>query len=160
KSSIAPPVYVEEVRADRKDYPIGGLIRLPARSRDIEISYTALNFSIPQKIRFRYKLEGRDQAWQDAGSRRQAFYSDLPPGDYRFRVIASNAEGVWNEAGASTNFSIAHAYYQTAWFGAGIVVAALTLAWGLYQLRVRQLAHQFDSRLQERLNERTRIARE
>ena len=160
KNRIPPPVYVEDVRADRKDYATGGLVRLPARSRDIEIGYSALSFSTPQKVRFRHKLEGRDQEWQDAGSRRQVFYSDLPPRHYRFRVMASNNEGVWNEAGASVDFSIAPAYYQTAWFRTGIVVAALTLVWGLYQLRVRQLAHQFDTRLQERLNERTRIARE
>jgi signal transduction histidine kinase/ligand-binding sensor domain-containing protein len=160
QNRIPPPVYVEDVRADRKDYATGGLVRLPARSHDIEIGYAALSFSTPQKVRFRHKLEGRDQEWQDAGSRRQVFYSDLPPGHYRFRVMASNNEGVWNEAGASVDFSIAPAYYQTAWFRTGIVVAALTLVWGLYQLRVRQLAHQFDTRLQERLNERTRIARE
>src|SRR5262245_2696998 len=84
KNSIAPPVYVEEVRADRTDYALSGVMRLPARSRDIEISYTALSFSTPQKVRFRYKLDGRDQAWQDAGTRRQVFYSDLAPGQYRF----------------------------------------------------------------------------
>jgi ligand-binding sensor domain-containing protein len=160
KNRIPPPVYVEEVRADRKDYPIGGLMRLPARSRDIEISYTGLSYSIPQKVRFRYKLEGRDREWQEAGTRRQAFYSDLPPRDYRFRVMASNNDGAWNEAGASLDFSIAPAYYQTAWFRAGFTVVVLALIWAMYQFRVRQLSHQFDARLQERVNERTRIARE
>jgi signal transduction histidine kinase/ligand-binding sensor domain-containing protein len=157
---IPPPVYVEEVRADRKDYAIGGLVRLPARSRDIEIGYTALSFSIPQKVRFRYKLEGRDQEWHDAGTRRRVFYSDLPPGQYRFHVTASNNDGVWNDSGAVLELAIMPAYYQTMWFRAAAVVAALALLWALYQIRLRQLAHGFDTRLQERVHERTRIARE
>ena len=94
KNGIAPTVYVEEVHADRKDYAIGELIRFPPHSRDIEIGYTALSFSIPEKIQFRYKLDGRDQKWQDAGTRREAFYSDLDPGRYHFHVIASNYDGV------------------------------------------------------------------
>ena len=84
QNRLAPPVHVEELRADRKDYAIDGLVRLPAHSRDIEIGYTGLSFSIPQKVRFRYKLEGRDQEWQDAGARRRAFYSDLSPGHTDF----------------------------------------------------------------------------
>jgi signal transduction histidine kinase/ligand-binding sensor domain-containing protein len=160
QNRIPPPVYVEDVRADRTAYAGGGLVRLPAGSRDIEISYTGLSYSSPQKVRFRYKLEGRDREWQDAGTRRQVFYSDLPPGAYRFRVIASNNDGVWNEAGAALDLSIAPAYYQTAWFRTGLIIAVLALMWAMYQFRVRQLAHQFDARVQERVNERTRIARE
>ena len=160
QNRIPPPVYVEGVRADRKEYAVAGIVRLPARSRDIEISYTGLSYSIQQKVRFRYKLEGRDREWQDAGTRRQVSYSDLPPRGYRFRVIASNNDGVWNETGASLDFSIAPAYYQTAWFRTAILVSVLALVWAIYTFRVRQLARQFDARLQERVNERARIARE
>ena len=160
QNRIPPPVYVEDVRADRKDYATGVPVRLPAGTRDIEISYSALSFSTPQKVRFRHKLEGRDQEWQDVGNRRQVFYSDLAPRHYRFRVMASNNEGVWNEAGASVDFSIAPAYYQTVWFRTGTVAAVLALVWAMYTFRVRQLAHQFDARLQERVAERTRIARD
>jgi signal transduction histidine kinase/ligand-binding sensor domain-containing protein len=160
KNLVPPPVYVEEVRADRKDYAIGGVVRLPARSRDIEIDYTALSFAVPEKVRFRYKLDGRDPAWQDAGTRRQVYYNDLPPGRYTFHVTASNNHGVWNETGAALDFFIAPAYYQTMWFRTVITAAGLALLGALYQLRVRQLGHQFDARLQERVNERTRIARE
>jgi hypothetical protein len=156
QSPIPPPVYVEGVRADRKEYAVGAIVRLPARSRDIAISYMGLSYSIPQKVRFRYKLEGRDREWQNGGTRRQVSYSDLPPRAYRFRVIASNNDGVWNEAGASLDFSIAPGYYQTASFRSGFVVAVLALVWATYTFRVRQLAHQFDARLQERVNERTR----
>src|SRR5262249_32130562 len=155
-----PPVYVESVRADRKNYAIGGLVRLSARSRDIEIAYTALSYSTPQKVRFRYKLEGRDREWQDGGTRRQGFYSDLPPRDYRFRVIASNNDGGGNEAGASLAFFIEPAMYQTTWFRAGIIVAVLLLLWATHQLRLRRMTATFEARLQERVNERTRIARE
>jgi signal transduction histidine kinase/streptogramin lyase len=160
QNRIPPPVYVEDVRADRKDYATAGLVRLPPGSRDIEIGYSALSFSTPQKVRFRHKLEGRDQEWQDAGNRRQVSYTNLPPRAYRFRVMASNDTGVWNEVGASLDFSIAPAYYQTAWFRTGIAMTVLALLWAIYTFRVRQLAHHFDARLQERVNERTRIARE
>jgi signal transduction histidine kinase/ligand-binding sensor domain-containing protein len=160
KNRVPPPVRVEEVRADGKEYSPSGLVRLPARSRDVEISYTGLSFTTPQKVRFRYKLDGRDGDWQDAGPRRQMFYSDLPPGQYRFHVIASNNDGLWNEAGAALDFVIAPAYYQTPWFRTGVVVAMVAFVWLLYQLRVRQLAHDFDLRLEERVNERTRIARD
>ena len=78
---------------------------------------------MPEKVRFRYKLEGRDRDWQDAGNRRQAFYTNLAPGNYRFRVMACNNSGVWNEEGDTLDFSIAPAYWQTNWFRALCVVA-------------------------------------
>jgi signal transduction histidine kinase/ligand-binding sensor domain-containing protein len=160
RNPIAPPVHVEDVRADRKDYALDGPVRLPPRSRDIEISYTALSFSAPQRVRFRYRLDGRDQEWQDAGTRRQAFYSDLAPGQYRFHVTAANNDGVWNETGAAIDLSILPAYYQTTAFRAASLVGILALLWAVYQLRLRQIARDFEARLHERVNERTRIARE
>jgi signal transduction histidine kinase/ligand-binding sensor domain-containing protein len=159
-NAVAPPVLVEALRADRRDYAIAGLVNLPARSRDIEISYTALSFAVPEKVRFRYQLEGRDQAWSDAGTRRQAFYNDLPPGAYRFRVIAANNDGVWNEVGAFLDFSIAPAYYQTRGFRLASVITVLVVLVALYQFRLRQIARNFNLRLDERVNERSRIARE
>lgn len=159
KNRIPPPVYVEGVRADRKEYGTGGRVRLPPRSRDIEISYTALSFSVPEKLRFRYKLNGRDHEWQDAGTRREAFYNDLAPGQYRFEVTASNDSDIWNE-GASVNFSIDPAYYQTRWFEAGCVAIFLAILWAGYRYRLRQIAHEFNVRLEERVGERTRIARD
>src|SRR5713101_5216538 len=126
----------------------------------LEIDYTALSLVAPEKIRFRVKLEGRDPDWKDVGNERKAFYSDLPPRNYRFRVEACNNSGVWNEAGASFDFSIDPAYYQTAWFRASCVAALLGLLWALYRFRLHQIAQQFNARLDERVNERTRIARE
>jgi len=115
---------------------------------------------VPQKVRFRYKLEGRDTTWQDPGTRRQAFYSDLRPGKYRFRVIACNNDGVWNEEGATLDFSVAPAWYQTIWFRVSCVGGFVLLLWALYQLRLQQLERQFGMQVEARVNERTRIARE
>ncbi len=159
-NTIAPPVQVEEIVADRKLYAPRKDLRLPALTRDLEIQYTGLSFEAPEKVRFRYKLEGRDANWQEPGTRRQAFYSDLPPGNYRFRVIACNNDGVWNEAGATLNFSIAPAWYQTNWFRVLCVVGAAFIGWALYRLRVRQIAKALSARFDERLAERTRIARD
>src|SRR5262249_49923892 len=134
--------------------------RLPPLVRDLQINYTALSLVTPEKNRFRVRLEGRDLDWQDVDTRRQVFYNDLPPGTYRFRVIASNNSGVWNEIGAFLDFSIAPAYYQTTWFQALIVLLVAMLLWSMYRFRLRQVAHAFNMRLEERVAERTRIARE
>jgi signal transduction histidine kinase len=103
---------------------------------------------------------GHDSDWQDAGARRQAFYTDLPPGDYRFQVIASNNDGVWNESGASLDFSIAPTFYETRWFAALCIAAGSGVLWLLYLLRVRQIEMRIRMRLEERVIERERIARD
>src|SRR5262249_37689630 len=108
----------------------------------------------------RYKLEGKDTDWQNVGTRRQAYYGGLAPKQYRFRVMACNNDGVWNEAGASFDFSIDPAYYQTSWFRLSCGAAFLALLGALYQLRLRYLKHEFKVQLQARVGERTRIARE
>ena len=159
-NALPPPVHIEQVTADRQTYSPEPGLRLPPLIRDLEVDYTALSFVAPEKNRFRVKLEGRDTDWQDVGTRRQMFYADLAPGAYRFRVMASNNSGVWNEAGAFLDFSIAPAYYQTAWFRAAFAAAVLALCWASYQFRLRYLAQAFNRRLDERVNERTRIARE
>ncbi|UWZ85241.1 sensor histidine kinase [Occallatibacter riparius] len=157
---IPPPVHIENVIADHRNYPASDTIALPANTIDLEIDYTALSFANPQKVAFRYKLEGRDKTWQGAGARRQAFYNDLPPGHYQFRVIASNNDGVWNERGAMLAFSIAPTWYQTRAFQAACVVLAALIVWLIYRLRVRYVAKSIAARFDERLAERTRIARD
>ena len=162
-NTIQPPVQVEQFVADRQAYEAttgSGLLRLPPLIRDLQIDYTALSLVAPEKIRFRYKLEGRDSDWQEAGNRRQAFYNDLSPGNYRFRVMACNNSGVWNETGAYVDFTIAPAYYQSAWFRISIVILLVILLTALYQLRLRQVAHVMRGRMVERLEERERIARD
>ena len=142
RNPIAPPVHVEQLIADGKGCSLQGNVRLPARTRDVEIDYTALSFAVPQKVRFRYRLEGRDTDWQEAGTRRQAFYTDLRPGTYRFHVIACNNTGLWNEAGASLDFFVAPAYYQTNWFRLSCVAVFIALLWSLHRWRIRQLRGQ------------------
>jgi len=160
QNSVLPPVHVQTVIADNKTYEPSPAVALPARTRNLEVDYTALSFSVPQKVKFRYRLEGRDVSWQDAGTRRQAFYTDLEPGPYRFHVIACNNSGVWNEAGAFLEFSIAPAYYQTNWFRALCVAAALSLTLFAYRVRVHQAVDRIQAGFQQRSDERTRIARD
>jgi signal transduction histidine kinase len=157
---LPPPVHVEQVVADRKNFSPRKDLRLPPLTRDLEIDYTALSFVVPQKVRFRYKLEGRDAAWQEPGTRRQAFYTDLGPGKYRFRVIACNNDGVWNDAGATLDFIVTPAWYQTNWFRILCVVSGIVILMALHKLRLRQIARTISSRFDERLAERTRMARD
>src|SRR5262249_48425994 len=163
-NKLPPPVHVEQVIVDHKTYdsasPPNGVLPLPPLVRDLQIDYTALSLARPAKGRLRYKLEGWDPDWQDVGNRRQAFYSNLPPRDYRFRVTACNNSGVWNEAGASLDFSVDPAYYQTAWFRFASVAALLAVAAALYRLRLRQVTRQMRLRLDARHEERERIARD
>lgn len=155
-----PPIQIVKIVADRRSYAPREDIRLPPLTRDLELDYTALSFVAPQKVRFRYKLDGRDANWQDPQGRRQAFYSDLRPGKYRFRVIACNNDGVWNETGASLGFALLPAFYQTNWFLLICLTAFGGIAWAAYQWHVRQLAARLDSQFEERLAERTRIAQD
>jgi signal transduction histidine kinase/streptogramin lyase len=160
RNGIPPPVHIEEATANRRIYSPTNSLRFPALTRDIAIRYTALSFVAPQKVRFRYILEGQDKEWQEAGSRREAFYTNLAPDTYRFRVIACNNDGVWNETGATWSFYIAPAYYQTLWFKMLCLALALAIGWTVYQLRLSQATAQIQVRLGERLAERERIARE
>jgi PAS domain S-box-containing protein len=139
------PVYVENVVADRKQYKPQEGLQLPPLTRDLQIAYTSPSFLIPQKVKFRYRLDGHDRDWQDAGTRREAFYTELGPGKYRFRVIACNNNGVWNEQGATLDFAIAPAFYQTLWFRSLGVVLFLAVLAGLYRLRLGHLERQRDA---------------
>jgi signal transduction histidine kinase/ligand-binding sensor domain-containing protein len=170
-NALPPPVHIQQMVSDRKTYSATmtaeGGPRLPPLTRDLQIDYTALSLVAPEKVRFRYKLEGRDRDWRDAGNRRQAFYNDLAPGSYRFRVIASNNSGVWNETGATVDFAIAPAYYQTTWFPTLAVGMLVGVVWAAHRIRVGIVEkHEREiSALNERLmkaqeQERIRIAGE
>jgi hypothetical protein len=160
ENAIPPPVHIEEVVADRKSYSPRQGLDIPALTRDLEIDYVALSFVAPQKVRFRYKLEGRDTSWQEPGSRRQAFYTDLRPGAYRFRVIASNNDGLWNEEGAALDFVVDPAWYQTKTFLVSSLVMGTLAVWAAFRLRMHQVARTLNARFDERLAERTRMARD
>jgi signal transduction histidine kinase/ligand-binding sensor domain-containing protein len=170
-NTLPPPVHIEQVIADRQTYDVqsalDGQLRLPALIRNLQIDFTALSLVAPEKMRFRYKLEGWDQDWQDVGSRRQAVYANLPPRNYRFRVIAANNSGVWNETGASLDLSVAPAYYQTMWFPTLVVGMLIGVVWAAHRIRVAILEkHEREiSALNEQLmkaqeQERIRIAGE
>lgn len=165
-NNVPPPVHVERIASHDKVFwqnlwsDTASNLRLPALTRDLEIDYTALSFAVPEKVRYRYRLEGEDSDWNEAGNRRQAFYNNLAPRSYRFRVAAANNHGVWNEAGAVIEFSIAPAYYQTSAFRVLAAAAALALIWAAYRYRVHQISQEFNVRIEERVGERMRIARD
>lgn len=163
-NKLPPPVHVVQIIANRTTYDATSNsnhgLQLPPLIRDLEIDYTALSLVAPEEVRFRYKLEGYDRDWHDADDRRQAFYTNLPPRNYRFRVMACNNSGVWNETGTYFDFTIEPAYYQTLWFRvAGLIVFLLAIGL-IYQLRLQQVAWQVRGRMEERLEERERIARD
>jgi signal transduction histidine kinase len=165
-NDVPPRVYIERIVADRKTYwqrltsADAFNVHLPARVRDLEIYYTAISLVAPEKVHFKYKLERQDQDWREVVNERQVQYSNLSPGNYHFRVTASNNSSMWNKTGDALDFSIAPAYYQTAWFYALCIAAFLTAIWGLYRLRLYQIACEFNVQLDVRVDERTRVARE
>lgn len=151
---------VESLVVDRKPFAAVDGLELGPHVRDLQIDYTSPTLSIPEKVSFRYRLDGYDEDWNEAGPRRQAFYTDVPPRRYTFRVMAANSDGVWNERAATLAFSVAPAYYQTSWFRALSAMSLVALLWGAYRTRTRSLYRRFEMKLQARVEERTRIARE
>jgi signal transduction histidine kinase/ligand-binding sensor domain-containing protein len=159
RNTLAPPVTIWSISAGGVQYPAGLPPQLPPHTSNLRIDYTAGSLTIPERVRFRYKLEGFDREWQDAANRREVFYTNVGPGRYTFRVIAANNDGVWNTTGASLSFTIAPAFYQTTWFYGLSVLLCLVLLRLLYLVRIRQVSAHVRGRLEERLAERERIAR-
>ncbi|WP_313346493.1 two-component regulator propeller domain-containing protein [Stenotrophomonas sp.] len=161
RNPVAPPVEILSLAVDGAPVPLnGGEVRLPAGTRNLGIRFTALSLSIPERVRFRYRLDGFDSQWLEASPARSAFYNAPGSGRYVFRVAASNNDGVWNEQGARLVVSIAPHYWETGWFRVLCVVAAVALLWLLYLARLRQVAAHIRGRLDERHRERERIARD
>jgi signal transduction histidine kinase len=164
KNRIPPHVVIRSVLADQRTYWSAGPIQLPEATRSVRIDYTAPSLAEPGRVRFRYKLEGADDTWRDAGSERSVRYANLRPGHYTFRVIASNSDGVWNNVGATVAFALPPAFYQTSWFLEMAAGACLGLLWLLIKARLRQVTHRerkrLEQRMEDRLSERTRIARD
>jgi signal transduction histidine kinase len=133
---------------------------LPKSTREVSLDYTALSLTLPERNRFRYQLVGVDKEWKDVGTRRQAFYTNLAPETYTFKVMAANNDGVWNETGASITFRIPPTFFQTIWFKLLLIAAAALSVWVLYGLHLRKATAEISARLGERLQERDRIARE
>ena len=164
KNTVSPPVVIRSLRTDEKNFTPSAPLSLPQGTTDLRIDYTALSFSIPEKVYFKYKLVGADGDWRDAGTRRQAFYNNLGPGHYQFRVIACNNDGVWNETGATLDFTIKPMFYQTLWFRVLIFLLALFLIGVflrlLYRWRLVRATERLSIGFEERIAERTRIAHE
>ncbi|HEX2224564.1 MAG TPA: two-component regulator propeller domain-containing protein, partial [Thermoanaerobaculia bacterium] len=161
RNTVPPPVVIETVLAE--DRPLAAAadgLRLPSGTRNLEFHYAALSLTDPQRVRFRYKLEGYDEGWQGPVGVREVRYTNLPPGEYRFRVTACNDDGLWNEQGAALAFGILPAFHQTRAFLLLCAAAAGGLVWAGYQWRVRRVTARLDLRYRERLAERTRIAQD
>ena len=148
--NYVPPVYVESVSINKQKLPPNSQPRLPLGAGEAEINYTALSYTDPEKLRFRYMLEGVDTDWVDAGSRRFAYYANLPPGNFRFHVIAGNVDGPWNRQGAVFAFYLTPHYYQTKPFWAAVASGLLLLAWVFYRLHMLELKARYSAVLAER----------
>ncbi len=136
---LPPQVRVVNAILDKCALSLVGGSNAPPGSGDLEIRYTALSYIAPERVLFKYKLEGYDQDWVDAGTRRAAYYTKLPPGNYRFRVIACNNDGVWNEAGAAILFTLQPNWYQTPWFYGVCVIGFVASTAFIFSFRARQL---------------------
>ncbi|USQ93898.1 sensor histidine kinase [Caulobacter sp. RL271] len=159
-NTVPPPVTIRSIVVDgvRTDGPTS--LVLPRGAKTVEIDYAALSLAIPERVRFRYRLEGVDTDWVEAGARRQAFYTNLKPGKYVFRVRAANNDGVWNEQGASLTLELPPTLFQSRLFlllCAGVAAGLLT---GAYHWRMRNMSERLQAGLRERMAERERIARE
>jgi hypothetical protein len=153
---LPPPVVIEQILVDGRPVDINSASEIAFRGREMQIAYAGLSLTVPERVRFRYKLDGFDQTWTDAGTRRNVVYVNLPPGRYRFHVIACNNDGVWNTSGAGLEFRLAPYFYQTIWFAASCAGVLAMLIWGFHRLRVRRLVSRFRLVGQER----ARVTRE
>lgn len=157
---VAPPVAIDAVIADEQIYAALPTLTIGPQIHTVTINYTAPSFVAPQKIRFRYRLVGFDKNWNEVGTRRQAVYTQLPPGHYHFQVTAYDDDRTSNPPTASLDLSVLPAFYQTLWFEGVCVVAALAAGWLAFRARVRESAKRMQLRYEARLAERERIARQ
>jgi signal transduction histidine kinase/ligand-binding sensor domain-containing protein len=162
--TIRPEVVIETVTDDGRQREAAASLPLFPNVRNTAIDYTATSLSIPRRVQFKYRLDNFDRGWQDVGSRRAAYYNNLPPGRYVFHVIAANERGVWNTQGATMTLMVPALFYQTLSFRIGIIALGFLLLYGLTYFFIRQSADRqrkrLEQRMEDRLNERSRIARE
>jgi signal transduction histidine kinase len=160
RNPVPPIVAIEDVVSAGNTYSASTAVELPRNSRNIRVDYTGALMRDPERIRFRYRLIGIDDDWQDAGSRRQAYYTNLSPGRYTFKVMAANCDGVWSQNSAELRLHVLPAFYERLWFRALCVLAVATLVMLIVFTRVAQVHGRYRMRLQERHAERERIARD
>jgi ligand-binding sensor domain-containing protein/signal transduction histidine kinase len=152
--------HIETLSVDGSPVNVQDMIHIPASPRRITFTYTGLSLATPERVRFRYFLEGFDRSWSEPVATREAVYTNLGAHSYRFRVVASNSEGQWSESEAAVGFEVEPTVWQTWWFRTSSAALILLLVWCAYVYRSRQLAKEFNIRLEERVDERTRVARE
>jgi signal transduction histidine kinase len=152
--------HIDEVIADGSVVDPQGAVRIPGARQRITFSYAGLSLSVPERVRYRYRLDGFDQDWNEPVAIREAVYTNLGPGPYCFRVIASNSDGIWNGSEAMIRFEIEPVFWQTWWFRlSGVMAIGLAILF-FYRLRLYRVARQLNVRFEERLAERTRIAQD
>lgn len=160
RNMLPPPVTIEKLSVDGIVTDISQTAAILPGVKRLVIEYTALSFVAPERVRFRYKLEGYDREWMDAGFERKLTYTNLPPGNYRFRVIASNNDGVWNESGAALNFHLQPRFYQTYWFFVLCLAVSLLCGWIIHQIRLQINLQRVQAMHSAVMEERTRLSRE
>jgi ligand-binding sensor domain-containing protein/signal transduction histidine kinase len=153
-------VHIENISADDSPIPMGSQVHIPGGRQRIIFGFAGMGLSLPDRIRYRYWLEGFDHTWSEQLGSREAVYTNLGPGQYRFRVVASDADGVWNGQEADLSFRVDPLYWQTWWFGSVIVAMFIAGAFVAYRFRLLRATKRLSLRYQERLAERTRIAQE
>jgi len=154
RNDLPPPIVMETLRADGIAYPARGAVHLPAGTRHLEISFAGLSLVAPGKNQYKYRLIPYDSEWVSAGNRRTVYFTGLPPGEYRFQVIAANPDGVWNEIGGEVSFEVAPYLHQTAGFAAAVLLGGGLLVWGGHRVRMRRLVR-LNQELETRVEERT-----
>jgi ligand-binding sensor domain-containing protein/signal transduction histidine kinase len=159
-NSVPALPHIDAITADGNTANLAAFVQIPPSPRRITFEYTGLSLVMPGRIRFRYFLEGFDSSWSQPVAAREAVYTNLGPGSYRFRLVASNNEGLWNGPETAIALNVAPAYYQTYWFRLLVLTAIVGLLFVLYRLRLRQLRNQYNISLEARVSERTRIARD
>ena len=153
-------VQIQSITADGSAINRRGPVRIAPSPQRVTIGYAGLSLSVPERVRFRYMLDGFDQIWSEPLAAREAVYTNLGPGHYRFRVIASNPLGIWNSGEAMIEFVIDPAFWQTWWFRVCGALAGILTILAIYRLRLHKMTGQLSLRFEERLAERTRIAQE
>ncbi len=158
--SAAALVHIQTVSADGRNIDMQSPLHIPATLRRIKFDYAGVSLSAPERMKYRYMLDGFDHGWSEPQSGRDAAYTNLSPGSYVFRVMASNADGLWNGEPAAIGLEVEPAYWQTWWFRMGCIAAFLLIAAAFFRYRMHRMATQLALRFEERLAERTRIAQE
>jgi signal transduction histidine kinase/ligand-binding sensor domain-containing protein len=159
-SSAPAIVQIEELSSDGNSIALRQPVLIPPGTHRVTFSYSGLSLALPEHVRFMYKLDGFDKVWSEPVSAHEAVYTNLGAGSYRFHVIASNSDGVWNDRGVTLEFRVAPAWYEMSWFRVLCVFSIVSIVVAFYRLRVKQIARAIAVRFDERLAERTRLARD